>query len=526
MRITPNWLIFFTSIFFVAFDNLTFFNKVTEVYPLDQNFLFVGSTAIVLCCVIAIVLTLFSFRWTLKPLLIFLLITSAAINYFMQTYSVIIDSTMIQNAMQTNADETFDLLTFLLLSYVVILGVIPSLFIYKAKIIYPSFGASLVTKVKMIVLYLLLIAVMLFLFSKHYTSFFRENKPLRFYTNPTYYLYSFGKYVGETYSTDEVVLEPIGLDAKQIDTKDRKIIILVVGEAARADRFSLNGYSKNTNPNLSKLDIINLSNLSSCGTTTAISVPCMFSIYGKDDYSYKKGISTYNILDVLANTKTIDLLWRENNSDSKGVATRIPYEQYRSSELNTICDDECRDEGMLVGLDNIIAKSDKDILIVIHQMGNHGPAYYKRYPKEFEKFTPVCTTNQLEECSVEQISNAYDNAILYTDYFLSKAIAFLKRYEHFNETALVYMADHGESLGENGLYLHGMPYFIAPQAQTHVAGVLWFGKKWRENHDITPVIANKDRALSHDYLFHTLLGLFGVQTALYDPKLDFTKELP
>ena len=302
---------------------------------------------------------------------------------------------------------------------------------------------------------------------------------------------------------------------------------MVVGEAARADRFSLNGYSKETNPLLKQeKDVINFSNMYSCGTATAESVPCMFSIFDRADYDYKKGKSTENILDVLKNTNKVQILWRDNNSDSKGVALRVDFEDYRTSQTNTICDDvECRDEGMLVGLDEYIKKhKDKDILIVLHQMGNHGPAYYKRYPKEFEKFTPVCKTNQLEQCTQEEVSNAYDNAILYTDYFLSKVINFLKPYSNTHETAMLYMSDHGESLGENGIYLHGLPYFMAPDEQKHISSLIWFGDEFKNDMDMEKLNSYKNKQFSQDNLFHTLLGLFEVETGVYKKDMDILNE--
>ena len=357
---------------------------------------------------------------------------------------------------------------------------------------------------------------MLFSFSKFYTSFFREHKPLRYYTNPTYWIYSIGNYISKTLSSKEIIVKQIGLDAKITNNfKRAKLVIMVVGEAVRADHLSLNGYIKETTPLLQKENIINFSNMHSCGTSTAHSVPCMFSPFDRGDYSYKKGISHENVLDVLHHTGKIAILWRDNNSDSKGVAIRLSYEDYKSSKNNTICKEgECRDEGMLVGLEDYIKKQNgKNILIVLHQMGNHGPAYYKRYPKEFEKFTPVCKSNQLEECSKESINNAYVNAILYTDYFLSKIINLLKKYENLYQTTMIYMSDHGESLGENGIYLHGLPYFIAPNAQTHIGALIWFGDNNQNQID-------SNRNYSHDNLFHTLLGLFDVKTEVYQRDKD------
>jgi lipid A ethanolaminephosphotransferase len=398
---------------------------------------------------------------------------------------------------------------------------IPSLRLLKLEILKRSLKEEMLAKAKMIFASLGVIAVLLFSFSPHYTSFFREHKALRTYTHPIYWIYNTVAYIGATdYSNIEV--KPLGLDAKIKKNDSKKILIFIVGETARADHFSLNGYQRETNPLLKKEKIMNFSNVTSCGTSTAHSVPCMFSIFKKDDYSYKKGVSNENLLDVLTHTGDVAVLWRDNNSNSKGVAVRVEYKDYKGSSLNTICENgECRDEGMLVGLNKFIeAHPNKNIMIVLHQMGNHGPAYYKRYPKEFEQFTPVCKTNQIEECSKEEVVNAYDNALLYTDYFLSKSIEFLKQYDKEYETAMMYMSDHGESLGEGGVYLHGLPYFIAPQSQTHIPALLWLGEKSRKNIDTNMLKKREEKSYSHDNIFSTVLGFFGVQSEVYEREMD------
>jgi len=171
--------------------------------------------------------------------------------------------------------------------------------------------------------------------------------------------------------------------------------------------------------------------------------------------------------------------------------------------------------GMLAGLQDFIDGQQGDILIVLHQMGNHGPAYYKRYPQAFEVFTPVCANNQLEACRNEEIANAYDNAVLYTDFFLTQVIRLLKRNDNVFQTSLIYMSDHGESLGEGGLYLHGMPYFIAPDEQKHVAAFMWFGQSAKNAIDTEALQQVAGNRFSHDNLFHTLLGLMKVKTSIY-----------
>ena len=508
-------------VFLTLFYNYSFFKNVLKIYPFHiDNLWFLISVVFIFVALNILIFTILSSRYTTKPILIITFLVSSLASYFMNSYNIVINDEMIRNLMQTNIDESFDLITLKEIFYFIVFGVLPSIFIYKADIDYQSFKKEMWTKIKVIVMSIAIIAGLIFTFSKYYSSFFRTHKPLRFSANPTFWMYSVGKYVNSTINSRKVVVKSLGLDAK-IEKRDRKkLVIMVVGEAARADHFSLNGYENETNPLLKKQNIINLSNVSSCGTSTAKSVPCMFSFFTKENFSHKKGITNENILDVLKHTKDIDILWRDNNSDSKGVALRVEHHGYKDEGNNTICDTECRDEGMLVGLDKYVQeREDKDILIVLHQMGNHGPAYYKRYPKKFEKFKPVCKTNQLEHCTKKEINNAYDNAILYTDYFLNKTINFLKNYETTYDTTLLYFSDHGESLGENGIYLHGLPYIMAPEAQTHIGALMWFGKGVnKKRHQI------KDDKFSHDNLFHTLLGLFKVQTSLYDKSLDILKD--
>ena len=529
-QISQYKLILISALFFTAFYNVSFFANILKVYPLEgTNILYVSSITILLISFIVFLVTLFSSKYTTKPILIITLFVSAFTAYFMDTYHVVIDDSMIRNSMQTNLSESSDLFSLKLVVYVIVLGLLPSYFVYKTNIEYKSFKNELFSKIKTIILSLIIILIIAFSFSKFYTSFFREHKPLRYHVNPIYWIYSVGKYINTTFNSGPIIVKPIGEDAKinekaHHDAVDKtELIIMVVGEAARANRFSLNGYEKETNPLLKKEELINFSNMYSCGTSTAESVPCMFSIFDKADYDYKKGISTENVLDVLTHTKHVNVLWRDNNSDSKGNALRVDFEDFRTSKTNTICeeDGECRDEGMLVGLDEYIKKhKGEDILIVLHQMGNHGPAYYKRYPKEFEKFTPVCKSNQLEECTQEEVSNAYDNDILYNDYFLSKVINFLKPYSNDYETGMLYMSDHGGSLGENGLYLHGLPYFMAPDEQKHIGSLIWLGGEIKEDIDTVKLSTYKEKSFSQDNLFHTLLGLFEVETDVYKKDMD------
>jgi len=519
-RINATRLIIWSALFFVIFDNYAFFKNIVEVYPASvKNIGFLISLAVVLTGVIVLLLALVSSKYTLKPVLIVLLLVSSAAGYFMNNFNIVIDDAMIRGIFATNTKEAFELISLKLFLYVLVFGLLPSAAVYYANVQYGSWKRELSSRLKLIAVCLAVIFFSMLLFSKFYTSFFREQKPLRYRSNPTYYIYSLGKYVKSQFKTERIEIKTIGEDAKiALGDQGRELVILVIGEAARADRFSLNGYPRETNPLLKQEDVVSFQNVSSCATSTEISLPCMFSIYNRDSYSDTKGKSTENLLDVL-NRVGVHILWRDNNSDSKGVALRVPYEDYKNPDMNPVCDEECRDEGMLVGLQAYIDNHPKgDILIVLHQMGNHGPAYYKRYPKSFEKFKPVCTTKQLDECTNEAINNAYDNAIVYTDYFLWQSIQLLKKNSAKFETAMIYFSDHGESLGENGLYLHGMPYIMAPDAQKRIACIFWLGERFAKQKNSLKGRINREYL--HDNLFHTILGLMEVDTSIYDKNKD------
>jgi lipid A ethanolaminephosphotransferase len=523
--IADRTLIVLLSVWFVLLYNGAFFRHVAQVYPLSWgNCVMLGSIPIILTAVLIVFFTLLSSRYTTKPIIIAFLLVSSLTAYFMDTYEVIVDTNMIRNVLETNLNEATDLLTLRLAGYFLLLGVLPSVIVCRLKVDYLPLKARLMRNLKTVAVALAVISILIFAFSRFYTSFFREHKPLRLYTNPSFYVYSVYKYLHLALEHEEKGLLMIGKDAAIPPTDiDRDLIILVVGEAARADRFSLNGYGRETNPLLKKEDIINFPDFTSCGTDTAVSVPCMFSSFGRAQYDGEKARHTENLLDVLGRAG-VNILWRENNSDSKGVALRAQYENFKSPKMNPLCEGECRDEGMLAGLQEYIDSRRKgDVLIVLHQMGNHGPAYYKRYPDNFEKFTPACKSNQLENCTREEISNAYDNAILYTDYFLSKVIGLLKKNSGHFETAMFYVSDHGQSLGENGIYLHGLPYYLAPATQKHVPAIMWFGNSF--NVDKKRLAGRSAQPFSHDNLFHTMMGFMEVRSTVYRPDMDILKGL-
>lgn len=504
--------------------NLTFWSQVLSAYPLSGgNLPFLAAVAVALFVVTVLFLMLFDLPYVLKPVLVILFLSAATSAYFMDTYQVVIDSAMLQNALLTDAKEVRDLLNLKFFAYILFLGVLPSVLVILARIRRATtFRTAALARLKLAGILVAVLAVALFAFNKNWASFLREHKPVRRYTNPDYIVYSMVKFASAHLSVKAGPVKPLGLDARIARTDPRRrLIVMVVGEAARADHFSLNGYPRLTNPLLAKEDVISFRDMYSNGTSTANSVPCMFSTLDHNTYSDRKARSSENLLDVLKHAG-VAVLWRDNNSDSKGVANRVTYEDFKSSTRNPVTDEEPRDVGMLADLQAYVDQQKQgDVFIVLHQMGNHGPAYYKRYPKDFERFTPVCRTNELGTCSPQEIANAYDNALLYTDYFLSQVIAFLRRQSGTFETAMLYSSDHGESLGEKGLYLHGMPYVMAPVEQKHVATVFWFSDDFGQ--DVGRFRQATGMRLSHSSLFHTVLGLLEVQTSVYDPKLDLAR---
>lgn len=514
------------SILFTLVYNFAFFRNTLDQYPLNgDNAPFLLSLVVLLASVTALVFALILTKLTLKPVLILIFPLAAGASYFMNNYNIVIDSVMIQNVLATDSRETTDLFSVELLAYIALLGVLPAVLIYKLNLRCHPFRIEIVQRMKFVGALLVLIVANVVLMGGSYASFVREHKVLRYYANPLSFMYSAGRYVDEQLAgAASGPREVIGSDAR-IPASDhtRELLIMVVGEAARADHFSLNGYERETNPQLAKQDVVSYSNVYSCATSTALSLPCMFSQNGSEDFDVAEAKRQENLLDVLQHAG-VNVLWRDNNSDSKGVAAGTEFQDFRSAEVNPVCDVECRDVGMLSGLgDYIASKPNGDIVIVLHQMGNHGPAYFKRYPQEYEVFTPVCETNQLEACSQQEIVNAYDNAVLYTDHFLASVIEFLKPYDDEFSTAMFYMADHGESLGEHGIYLHGLPYMIAPDSQKHVASVMWFGESFAQINK-EGLRAREGAPFSHDNYFNTVLGMLEVESTVYDSSKDILQE--
>lgn len=509
-------LIWGASLWLMLTSNHALFEHLLNLYPWNaHNAGFIVSISLFFTFSITLWLMLLSHGKSARWVLAIILLSAAWAAFYMDEFGVIIDHVMLDNAAKTDTQEVMGLLSWGFVIKMLVLGMLPA-FIMIKKIPARFFQRdAILTRLKHIALLMLGMILVIIPFTADYATFIREHKMVRMYANPTFFHYSLIKWGSQKLFSRHIVgLQKTALDVRNIEAdQHHELIIMVVGETARFDRFSLNGYSRITNPRLAKENVVSFKQVSSCGTSTGVSVPCMFSMLTRKQYDEDKALHMENALDVL-NREGVQVLWRDNNSDSKGVALRVPYEDFRSPAHNPVCDDnECRDVGMLSGLDKFIEKNkDHDILIVLHQMGNHGPEYYRRYPNEFKKFTPICKTGRLSECSQQEIDNSYDNAILYTDYFLSEVIQFLKKYDSNRETAMLYVADHGESLGEHGIYLHAAPYMIAPKEQTHVPAILWVGQHF--DYQLPQIKPYENYALSHDDVFCTLLTAYELKSQI------------
>ncbi|MDH4392278.1 MAG: phosphoethanolamine--lipid A transferase [Aquabacterium sp.] len=474
--------------------------------------------------------SLLAWRTTLKPVAIFLLLATAAGAHYMLAYRIVIDQTMLVNVLQTNPGEAADLFSLRMAATLLLGGVLPAWLVWRTPVDDVRWPQRLWRNALATLAGLALVVVAVVASFQPLSSTMRNHKQLRFLINPLNAVYGLGMVATEPLRRSSSVLLPLGTDAhlgpSHAAGTRPPLLLLVLGETARAANFSLNGYARPTNPALAALPVISWRNAWSCGTNTAASVPCMFSHLGREEFSSRKA-NHENLLDV-AQRAGLAVLWLDNQAGCKGVCARVPHADTFDLKHPALCaSGECWDPVMLDGLDARIAalpaaQRAKGVLLVMHQMGSHGPAYYKRVPPDFKRFLPECSTSNLQDCSREQLINAYDNTIAYTDHFLAQAIGWLQKRQDSHDSALVYVSDHGESLGENNLYLHGLPYAIAPDVQKHVPWITWLspGFARRQQLNAACLAGRADAEISHDHYFHSVLGLLDVQTSAYQPMLD------
>nr|WP_255719255.1 phosphoethanolamine--lipid A transferase [Pelomonas sp. P8] len=489
------------------------------------------------------VLSLLAWPRLIKGVLVVLLLASGALAYFIGSYGIVFDPTMVVNMVQTDVRETRDLLSWRLFASLALLGALPAWWLLRrpaapAQALPRRLGGNLAGfALGLVAMVLLALSVFATL-----SSTMRNYKSIRYMVTPLNAVYSVSIVGVRSLSGPKGPPVVIGADARLLPRPDGSkppLLLFVVGETARGMNFSLNGYARPTNPELTKLQgpsLVSLRQVTSCGTATAASLPCMFAPQGRAGFDADK--PQENLLDVLQRAG-LAVLWLDNQSGCKGLCDRVPHSPTAKlpdgaaplpaglCSKDELGEEECFDEALLHELDKRIAALDPErlkrgLVLVMHQMGSHGPAYFKRSPPDLKPFQPECKSNTLQQCQREQVVNAYDNTLVTTDRLLTRAIGWLQARSARFDTGMLYVSDHGESLGENGLYLHGMPYAMAPKEQTHVPMILWVPEGGATAASLKPGCLGslRDQPASHDNLFHTVMGWVGARADVYKPEWD------
>ncbi|MDP4076366.1 phosphoethanolamine transferase [Acidovorax sp. A1169] len=533
---SPIWLVAVGSVWLAVSGSGPLWRRLSALEQLQSvaDFLFAFSLLGLISACLASVLSLFAWRQTLKPAITVLLCITALASHFMTSYGVVIDTSMLINVMQTDTAEASAFLDGHLLTRLMLMAVVPAIFVWLQPIDYGTMRRQL-WKNPFVALCALVIVVAVILSGfQRLASTMRNHKDLRYLLNPLASMYGLARMAMGPLERDESTIVPIALDAGQAGRTNEgnstpirpRLLLLVLGETARSANFSLNGYERPTTTALEQQGVVSFTNVWSCGTSTAESLPCMFSHLSRHEFGVRK-VNYENLLDVLQRAG-LAVLWLDNQSGCKGVCDRVPHVSTGKSVDSDLCkDNECQDGILLSGLDERLAALDparraRGTVIVMHQMGSHGPAYFRRSPEKFKTFHPECTTSALQVCSRDMVLNAYDNSIVYTDHFLSSAIDWLRHKAPQADGAMLYVSDHGESLGESNLYLHGLPYAIAPDVQKHIPWVTWMSAQFEESLGISLECLGRQRHLrvTHDNYFHSILGLMDVSTSVYETELD------
>ncbi|ULQ47251.1 phosphoethanolamine--lipid A transferase [Flagellatimonas centrodinii] len=462
----------------------------------------------------------------LKPVVLLMMLVATLCHYFMRRYGAVIDTQMLVNVVETHRGEVRELLSPTLLAEVVIYVGLPALALTRIDLKPMSLRRASTTRVLYgVALWGLAVAVALVQY-KEVSLWLRAHAELREYPNPVVPVVSAVRLLADQLADGHPSLISIAEDAEPraaSASSRRRVVVMIVGETARADHFGINGYGRDTTPRLSaRGDVVAFSDMQSCGTSTAVSVPCMFALEDRRHFDRNQARHTENVLDVLQRVG-VTVQWRENNSGCQGVCNRIPTQRFSAESHPSQCfDGECHDEVLLSDLRAQLQHGTGDQLIVLHQLGSHGPAYFRRYPERFQHFTPECAQDDAYRCDTTALVNSYDNTIRYTDHVIDRTIELLSRLQPEADVGLLYVSDHGESLGEGGLYLHGFPYALAPASQTRVPLIAWLSSGLKRQLSLGGDCLRRSAASphSHDEIFSTLLGLFDVRTTAYRPRDD------
>lgn len=497
------------ALFIVTFDNDAFWTAVLRATEADTDRgAIIATLYAIQVCGLAAVLAVTIGR-AFKPVAVALLVLAAFAGYFMSQFGVVIDESMIRNAVETNAREAAPLLSGGLLFHMTFFGLAPAALVLFAPL-RADWRPALTARGLILVSSLLALVGVVRVNYGPVSYFAGENHRIRLLMNPSYPLYAAARYAWSS-AVAPVPATPALLDLHRVGAAARRtVLVLVIGETARADRFGWNGYSRDTNPYTRELEVLNFPHVTACGTSTAESVPCMFAPFGRREFGHSAFAATENLFQAL-NRLGVVSAWRDNSTGCKGVCDAAHFVELAGENDGDLCDSTgCFDEILLRDFATELEDTAKDHFIVLHQRGSHGPAYHTDTPAWIKTFLPECDLANPRNCSAEAIDNAYDNTILYTDYFLAKVVERLAARGEAYDVAMLYVSDHGESLGENGLYLHGFPYAIAPPEQTRVPMLFWANPSFYAHRGIDKACMERSTAaeLSHDNVFYTVLGLF------------------
>lgn len=522
-------LVILCAIYFGTVMNYPVLNAIFDLSSDVTNPIFAYTAPVLLICAFVIIFSMFAWPYVFKPFMAFVVLTSAAALYAEVNFHVLFDTSMMESVFETNASEVSFYFNTESVIYLLCFGVLPCVFLAMVRVT-PSrtWTVAIVSRLGVVLLAVAGIGLVAATSYKDYASVGRNNHYLNRMIIPAH-IFNGAKYLSKTYFETELVYKDQGTDAKVAVSPNGKptLMVVVLGETARAMNFAYNGYDRDTNPYTKGMGLISFQNVSSCGTYTALSVPCMFSNMTRKSYDKPRAAAQDNALNVLQHAG-VDVLWIDNDGGDKGVAKKLPYDPINTSLKNQNCNGTtCFDVAMMANAKKFIEGASSNKLLVLHTIGSHGPTYWQRYPDAQAPFQPACNRSDIENCNDQEITNVYDNTLVYTDYVLAQVINELKNVSSDYNVMMTYISDHGESLGESGLYLHGTPYMIAPKEQTHVPWLVWMPEQYAQQKGIsTQCIREKanDSVLSHDNLFHTLLGLYGVHSQVIDPKFDITHD--
>ncbi len=528
-KINPITFPLFIAIYFFFALNPTFLHSLWAIITNlnEYNYGFIVSIPVVFVALFVLIFNLLSWPFTNRWLFPLLIVISSSMSYAMFNYGVLFDQSMFQNIVETNVGEASSYLNSYSILWTTLLGFVPAAYIAINGFEKTPIKKLLIHKAIYLIISALITAAVLGLYYKNFSSVGRNNQGLEAQIIPTDQIYNGVKFVNKHYFTKPLPYRAIGSDAKQLtpaSASDKPtLFVFLLGETARANNFERQGYDRLTNQYTDQDNVTYFKKVSSCGTATALSVPCMFSQLSKNKYSEDVAKSQDNAIDILKHAG-IDMRWLDNDGGDKGVAHNIPYAAItKDSDIANCNGSFCYDSELLKDFSKQVNASKDNRVLFYHLSGSHGPTYYMRYPQDHRFFTPDCPRSDIENCNQQELINTYDNTILYTDFIIHSFIQKLKNVEKTYNVALLYISDHGESLGENGLYLHGTPYGLAPDYQTHVPMMFWSSAEFNQEKSLDRGCLQKhaeNTNYSQDNIYSSLIGIMDVRTHTYKKELD------